>query len=64
MLLQSGHTLSGGDHVCHGQGPGQKTNTLESSTQAVTRYLDIVQDSLKEGWSVHASKDGRLYYCK
>lgn len=30
----------------------------------VTRYLDLVQDTLKDGWTVHATKEGRLYYCK
>lgn len=63
MLLQSGNTLATTGHVCHGQGPGQKNNTMQPSPQA-SRYLDIVQDSLKEGWSVHANKEGRLYYCK
>lgn len=30
----------------------------------VTRYLDLIQDTLKDGWTVHATKEGRLYYCK
>lgn len=58
MLLQTGHSTYGLDHTCSVSKPGVQTN------QDLTRYLDVVQDSLKEGWSVHASKDGRLYYCK
>lgn len=30
----------------------------------ITRHLDLIQDTLKDGWTVHATKDGRLYYCK
>lgn len=30
----------------------------------ITRYLDLIQDTLKDGWTVHATKEGRLYYCK
>lgn len=37
---------------------------VASAANDVSRYVDMVQDSLKEGWSVHAAKDGRLYYCK
>lgn len=50
-----------------GHGGPAATNTAAQPTAApndVSRYVDMVQDSLKEGWSVHAAKDGRLYYCK
>lgn len=33
-------------------------------TPEVASYLDVIQDTLKEGWTVHTAKDGRLYYCK
>lgn len=32
-------------------------------TYDITRHLDIIQDRLKDGWTVHTTKDGRLYYC-
>lgn len=32
--------------------------------QDISRYLDFIQDTLKEGWSAHGTKEGRLYYCK
>ena len=30
----------------------------------VNGYLESIQDQLKEGYTVHTAKDGRLYYCK
>lgn len=30
----------------------------------IDRHLEAVQIKLKEGWSVHLGKEGRLYYCK
>lgn len=27
-------------------------------------HLEAIQEKLKPGWSVHAGKEGRLYYCK
>ena len=36
--------------------------SLQSNDE--TNYLDSIQDILKEGWTVHANNDGRLYYCK
>lgn len=46
--------------------PATNTAPLQQTHAAndVSRYVEMVQDSLKEGWSVHANKDGRLYYCK
>uniref|UniRef100_A0A182XVK8 Uncharacterized protein n=1 Tax=Anopheles stephensi TaxID=30069 RepID=A0A182XVK8_ANOST len=32
--------------------------------QDVSRYLETLQEQLKEGWTAHTAKDGRLYYCK
>ncbi|CAD7093520.1 unnamed protein product [Hermetia illucens] len=29
----------------------------------LSRHLDVLQDTLKDGWTVHTGKDGRLYYC-
>lgn len=65
MLLQSGHHM-GVDQLYH------PNDTLKMSLPAptilasdeVTRYLDLIQDTLKDGWTVHATKEGRLYYCK
>ncbi len=31
---------------------------------SVKEHLAVVQAKLKPGWTVHVSKDGRLYYCK
>lgn len=28
------------------------------------RHLEAIQTKLKDGWSVHLGKEGRLYYCK
>lgn len=30
----------------------------------IDRHLESVQEKLKAGWTVHAGKEGRLYYCK
>lgn len=30
----------------------------------VSKFLDVIQDTLKDGWTVHTTKEGRLYYCK
>lgn len=42
------------------------TNSTQSNQngQDTCRYLDLIQDTLKEGWSAHGTKEGRLYYCK
>ncbi|XP_037956584.1 uncharacterized protein LOC119686158 [Teleopsis dalmanni] len=29
----------------------------------IDRHLEAIQNKLKEGWTVHVGKDGRLYYC-
>lgn len=56
MLLQSGQNV-GIEH--------ETTRKTEAAgNQDNGRYLDLIQDTLKDGWSVHANKDGRLYYCK
>lgn len=57
MLLQSGQNV-GIEH--------ETTRKIEvvPTNQDNGRYLDLIQDTLKDGWSVHAIKDGRLYYCK
>lgn len=57
MLLQSGQNVV------------SEYETVRKTEIAPTahdngRYLDLIQDTLKDGWSVHANKDGRLYYCK
>lgn len=50
-------------------GPSSLTSSSSASStppihQDVSRYLDTLQDMLKEGWTAHTAKDGRLYYCK
>lgn len=40
----------------------QPANTAPQPDQQ--RYLELMQSTLKDEWSVHAAKDGRLYYCK
>lgn len=66
MLLQSGHHM-GADYVYH-QSDTQKMMQPPPPTilaaDEVTRYLDLIQDTLKDGWTVHSTKEGRLYYCK
>lgn len=71
MLLQSGQQHLSVDHVYH---MGDATTVQQPSqlpppptilaSDEVTRYLDLIQDTLKDGWTVHATKEGRLYYCK
>lgn len=70
MLLQSGQQQHlGVDHVYHMGDmstvppPPQPPPTILASDE-VTRYLDLIQDTLKDGWTVHSTKEGRLYYCK
>lgn len=69
MLLQSGQQHLGVDHVYHMSDMStvpplaQPPPTILASDE-VTRYLDLIQDTLKDGWTVHATKEGRLYYCK
>ncbi|XP_021709477.1 uncharacterized protein LOC5575615 [Aedes aegypti] len=49
----------------------QQPSSLTSSSSASStppirdpsRYLESLQETLKEGWTVHTAKDGRLYYC-
>ncbi|XP_055547639.1 uncharacterized protein LOC129731566 [Wyeomyia smithii] len=49
------------------QQPSSLTSSSSASStppiQDVSRYLDMAQETLKEGWTVHTAKDGRLYYC-
>lgn len=65
MLLQSGHHM-GIDQLYHPNDALKMSSpppTILASDE-VTRYLDLIQDTLKDGWTVHATKEGRLYYCK
>lgn len=55
MLLQSGQNVINEHEI---------TRKAEAANQDNGRYLDLIQDTLKDGWSVHANKDGRLFYCK
>lgn len=57
MLLQSGQNAVIEHETT------RKTEAIPAN-QDNGRYLDLIQDTLKDGWSVHTNKDGRLYYCK
>ncbi|XP_055852569.1 uncharacterized protein LOC129916576 [Episyrphus balteatus] len=39
------------------------TNNSASNWNEIGRHLDALQENLKDGWTVHAGKEGRLYYC-
>ncbi|XP_058055847.1 uncharacterized protein LOC131207253 [Anopheles bellator] len=47
--------------------PSSLTSSSSASStppiQDVSRYLETLQEQLKEGWTAHTAKDGRLYYC-
>lgn len=60
MLLQSGHVYHAND-MAKMLPPPPPTILISDE---VTRYLDLIQDTLKDGWTVHSTKEGRLYYCK
>ncbi|XP_049282133.1 uncharacterized protein LOC125763270 [Anopheles funestus] len=49
------------------QQPSSLTSSSSASStppiQDVSRYLETLQEQLKEGWTAHTAKDGRLYYC-
>lgn len=40
------------------------STTLSATNNEVSHALENIQEKLKEGWTVHTAKDGRLYYCK
>lgn len=68
MLLQSGHHFDA-DQLCSQSDTNATTNpntikTLTTPPPESQRYLDLVQSTLKDEWSVHSAKDGRLFYCK
>ncbi|XP_055642156.1 uncharacterized protein LOC129778971 [Toxorhynchites rutilus septentrionalis] len=51
---------------CQQQPSSLTSSSSASSTppiQDASRYLETLQDTLKDGWTVHTAKDGRLYYC-
>lgn len=63
MLLQPSHM--GGDQLYLSSDTSKLgSNEMNFQPEEVNRYLDLIQDTLKEGWTVHATKEGRLYYCK
>lgn len=45
-------------------GIGSPRGTLARSAAAEEVALERLQTELKEGWTVHTGRDGRLYYCK
>lgn len=40
------------------------SSSITPPTREASSYLENIQEHLKEGYTVHAAKDGRLYYCK
>lgn len=87
MLLKSGHSTLGAEHIniSQNQTPTHTNSIVSSSnlstisttttttnsihsnhiiSEDISKYLDLIQDTLKEGWTAHTTKDGRLYYCK
>lgn len=56
-LSYSPSTSSGGG------GSGNSSITIPANQDSVNN-LDAIQENIKEGWTVHTAKDGRLYYCK
>lgn len=50
--------------------PNNHDSTLTTQTSSAARgitgnnSIDAIQQRIKEGWTVHTAKDGRLYYCK
>lgn len=57
MLLQSGQNVANEHEI-------KRKAEAVPANQDNGRYLDLIQDTLKDGWSVHSNKDGRLFYCK
>lgn len=40
------------------------TSVSSENWKDIDRHLEAVQTKLKDGWSAHLGKEGRLYYCK
>lgn len=56
-------------HHQHPPAPSSITSSSSASsttppTRDVNVFLESLQDQLKDGFTVHTAKDGRLYYCK
>jgi hypothetical protein len=67
MLLQSGQQMLNAEHLLTAQPSSLTSSSSASSTppvQDVNRYMELLQENLKEGWTVHTAKEKRLYYCK
>ncbi|CAO1409017.1 unnamed protein product [Diamesa tonsa] len=52
----------------HPPAPSSITSSSSASStppiKSQNGYVETIQEQLKEGWTVHTAKDGRLYYCK
>ena len=45
-------------------GSGNSGNHNNSSNSGGAEQISAIQSSLKPGWTVHITPEGRLYYCK
>ncbi|XP_058118105.1 uncharacterized protein LOC131288158 [Anopheles ziemanni] len=61
------HLQQHAQNLLSAQQPSSLTSSSSASStppiQDVSRYLETLQEQLKEGWTAHTAKDGRLYYC-
>lgn len=63
MLLQSGQKI-GDTELQSSLTTTTPASKLTTQQQIIETQLDIVRGRLKEGWTAHTAKEGRLYYCK
>ena len=47
-----------------GSGHSANHNNSTSNNSSGGEQLSVIQSSLKPGWTVHITPEGRLYYCK
>lgn len=59
----TGETVNSGGIGFYGPILGQGSIAIGNWVE-IDRHLESVQEKLKAGWTVHAGKEGRLYYCK
>lgn len=60
----TGETVNSGGIGFYGPILGPGSSIAIGNWGEIDRHLEAVQEKLKAGWTVHAGKEGRLYYCK